>query len=271
MHIRGIPTGYLGLLEQRLGETEVLLYHALSELRALKLENTFNPIPETLLIPDLIPRDVNRSKQVRMEEWREYRLRTADEVERWRQFLGGGLEAPAAYDEFSGEQSHPEHPGYYSPPNQQFSNPDPDPSLSYRDNDMDFNVATGLMGLSQNQSQNQIQHQQTTNTDSDPPPTQLSAILNPAGFPSPTPLQHPQNPPLTTSYTTDFNPNLAQDMNTNHSIADANPVLGDPGSSGGWEASSPYPGILRQNVPPQKPTELVRSQQLSAAYKNIYY
>ncbi|KAG4439780.1 hypothetical protein IFR05_004748 [Cadophora sp. M221] len=255
----GIPTGYLGLLEQRLGETEVVLYHALSELRALKLQNPFIPIPGNIVIPEPIFRDPNPTKQFRMEEWREYRLRTRDEVERWRQFLSGGLETLVAHDGFSSEQSHPKHPGYHSPANQQFSNPDPDPSLGYQDNDMDFNAATDLTGLSQNQNQNQIQHQQTTNTNLEPPPTQLAAILNP-GFPTPTPLQHAQNLPLTTGFTTDFNPNAVQDMRMNHSIADANPVLGDPGSSGGWEASLPDQDILGQNIPPQNPIDDVEDQ-----------
>ncbi|KAH7317681.1 hypothetical protein BKA65DRAFT_514968 [Rhexocercosporidium sp. MPI-PUGE-AT-0058] len=273
---RGIPTGYLGLLEQRLGETEVLLYQALSELQTLKLQNIFQSVPRSPAIPDPIPREVNPSKQVRMEEWREYPLRTADEVERWRRFLGGDMKIPDVYDGLLGEQSRQEHQGYHSPPNQPFSDPnlDQDPPLTHQDNSMDFDVANGLMGLSQTNDQNQTQYQQTTNTNSDPPPTQLSAILNPANFPSPpSGIQHTHNLSHTTNYTADFNPSPAQDMSMNHGIADTDQARRDPGPSGGWEASplTPGPSITRQHAALQKPTELVRSQQLSAAFKNIYY
>ena len=72
---RGIPTGYLGLLEQRLNETEAALFGALSELRGL---GSSKPLQ----------RDANPSKMTRMEEWKEYPLQGEGGLERWFQLLG---------------------------------------------------------------------------------------------------------------------------------------------------------------------------------------
>ncbi|KAH7386271.1 hypothetical protein BKA64DRAFT_680546 [Cadophora sp. MPI-SDFR-AT-0126] len=272
---RGIPTGYLGLLEQRLSETEILLYHALSELRALKLQqNTYSSIPGTLDIPDPIPRETNAPKQVRMEEWKEYPLKKEEDIERWRKFIGGETESPMGY----GGPTLPEHPAYHDAPNQQYSETDPPPT--YPDTDMDFNVAEGLMGLSQRHGQNQPQTQNSINNAEVPPPTQLSAILNP-GFPSPPPpFQLAENyPSQPLNYITDTN--TSQNLHVHQGMSGANPnqnpnsVLGKPISSSGrgWEASpsAPTTDTIGQNVGTQRTTELVRSQQLSAAFKNIYY
>ncbi|KAK0112093.1 hypothetical protein ONS96_001352 [Cadophora gregata f. sp. sojae] len=279
---RGIPTGYLGLLEQRLGETEVLLYRALSELRALKLQqNSYPGVTSTLDIPDPITREANAPKPVRMEEWKEYPLKYEEEVERWRQYMSGGRETSIGYDEgFSGEQSQVNN-SYYSNPTNQFSNPDP--SQTYHDTDMDFNVAAGLVGLSQSHGQIQLQTQNTNNAHI-PPPSQHTNVLNPR-FSNPMPPlpDSANNPSLQSNYTAEFN--SSKDLHINRGISNQNLDLDQnpqtnailEGSSSntavGWETppSDPTSGATGQNAGTQRPVELLRSQQLSAAFKNIYY
>lgn len=76
---RGIPTGYLGLLEQRLNETEKVLYKTLSELAAR----------DGLKAREWTPREAGMSKHERMKEWKEYPLNGEGCIERWRGLFGG--------------------------------------------------------------------------------------------------------------------------------------------------------------------------------------
>ncbi|KFY29702.1 hypothetical protein V494_08543 [Pseudogymnoascus sp. VKM F-4513 (FW-928)] len=86
----GIPTGYLGNLEQRLNETEAALYSALAELRSLKNDQQFampvDPTP-SFIHPDLAPRELNANKVSRMAEWKEHPLTGSGAIERWRAFF----------------------------------------------------------------------------------------------------------------------------------------------------------------------------------------
>ncbi|KAG4423829.1 hypothetical protein IFR04_002974 [Cadophora malorum] len=237
-------------------------------------------------IPDPVPRNSNAPKHVRMDEWKEYPLKQEEDVERWRNFMGGGREIATGYElrhAIADEPSHPEHPRYHNLPHQQFSAPDR--SLAYHDTDMDFNVAAGLMGLSQSQGQNHPQGQNTNHGHAQVP-TQLSTIPNP-GFSSP-PLPHSQKttyPVLASNYAADYN--TSQDLQVHQEMSDPNQnpdpgqsphsnlMHGEPGSScgGGWQGSPPPPSdaASQDTTGTQRQTELVRSQQLSAAYRNIYY
>jgi hypothetical protein len=87
---RGIPTGYLGTLEQRLNETEIALYNALSEIRNLRGQDQFIVALEaaaTFVSPEMAPRELNASKLSRMQEWKDYPLNDAAGIERWRGFF----------------------------------------------------------------------------------------------------------------------------------------------------------------------------------------
>lgn len=59
-------------------------------------------------VPDPIPREVNASKQVRMEEWKEYPLQTPQEVERWRLWVGGSVDVFGAHGKFFSLSFDPE-------------------------------------------------------------------------------------------------------------------------------------------------------------------
>ncbi len=79
-------------MEQRLSNTEVLLYNALSQLRVLKVD-AFPGSSDSLIdvqVPEPIPREVNMSKHARMEEWKQHPLKKSEDVERWRKFMAGG-------------------------------------------------------------------------------------------------------------------------------------------------------------------------------------
>ncbi|KAH8653249.1 hypothetical protein BGZ60DRAFT_519762 [Tricladium varicosporioides] len=111
--IKGIPTGYLGLLEQRLNETEEALYRALAELAALKSRANLSGSGD-LQIHDLALRDLNTNKHARMAEWKEYPLKKQEELERWQQFMGpNNIQLGSAQE----KQLHPEfEESYRSPP-----------------------------------------------------------------------------------------------------------------------------------------------------------
>ncbi|KFZ08855.1 hypothetical protein V502_09097 [Pseudogymnoascus sp. VKM F-4520 (FW-2644)] len=85
----GIPTGYLGNLEQRLNETEAALYSALAELRSLKNDQHFASLlnSTTSIPPDLAPRELNANKMSRMAEWKEHPLTGSGAIESWRAFF----------------------------------------------------------------------------------------------------------------------------------------------------------------------------------------
>ena len=89
IHRRGIPTGYLGNLEQRLNETEAALYSALAELRSLKNDQHFVSLlnSTTSIPPDLAPRELNANKMSRMAEWKEHPLTGSGAIESWRAFF----------------------------------------------------------------------------------------------------------------------------------------------------------------------------------------
>ncbi|KFY72767.1 hypothetical protein V499_07102 [Pseudogymnoascus sp. VKM F-103] len=98
---RGIPTGYLGNLEQRLNETEAALYTALAELRSLKNDQHFVNLPNSTSLfipPDLAPRELNANKMSRMAEWKEHSLTGSGAIERWRAFFSK-YEIPPQADE----------------------------------------------------------------------------------------------------------------------------------------------------------------------------
>ena len=138
------------------------------------------------------------------------------------------------------------------------------------------------MGLSQSQGQN---HSQGQNTNNAQVPAQLSTIPNPT-FSSPSlPHSHTTSYPiLTSNYAANFN--TSQDVHVHQEVSETNQnpdpghsphsnlMHGEPGSSSGgaWQGSPPPAAdAAPQDTQIQRQTELVRSQQLSAAYRNIYY
>jgi len=86
---RGIPSGYISTLEQRLMETEGVLFCALSELRNLRSQP--NSQPQMKLEPPTLAslgaRETNPNKALRMAEWKEYPLRTNEQITRWEEFF----------------------------------------------------------------------------------------------------------------------------------------------------------------------------------------
>ncbi|OBT65812.1 hypothetical protein VE03_03338 [Pseudogymnoascus sp. 23342-1-I1] len=110
----GIPTGYLGNLEQRLNETEAALYRALAELRSLKNDqHLVMPVnsTSTSILPDLAPRELNANKMSRMAEWKEHPLTGSGAIERWQAFFSRYEIPPQA------EESVPvDRPSVYSSP-----------------------------------------------------------------------------------------------------------------------------------------------------------
>ena len=82
---RGIPSGYLNALEQRLNDTEIALHEALSELAKLR---QMVPYAEQPLQPCLsLTRVAQLSKATRMAEWKLYPLNSSQDIERWWQAL----------------------------------------------------------------------------------------------------------------------------------------------------------------------------------------
>lgn len=83
---RGIPTGYLGLLEQRLQKTEEALYKTLSELNLLK-SSGHSSDSGNFVSQELLRRDLNANKHARMEEWKEYPLEGPGAIEKWQRYM----------------------------------------------------------------------------------------------------------------------------------------------------------------------------------------
>ncbi|KAL2065651.1 hypothetical protein VTL71DRAFT_3321 [Oculimacula yallundae] len=185
---RGIPTGYLSLLEHRLSETESLLYHALSELRALALRDE----PGSGLVALENPgryrtyREVGGGKKTKMEEWRMYPLGTLEEVERWRRFVGGELGGVETHDEIPDESSRVQSAEYQNLPNEQPTHTNSDRDLLVSSNveaGSEFSVAAGLIGVSRVHDRTQNQKQQSANPNSASSTNQLSNFLDSTTLP----------------------------------------------------------------------------------------
>jgi hypothetical protein len=82
---RGIPSGYLNALEQRLNDTEIALHEALSELGKLR---QMVPYAEQPWQPCLsLTRVEQLSKATRMAEWKQYPLSSSQDIEGWWQAM----------------------------------------------------------------------------------------------------------------------------------------------------------------------------------------
>jgi hypothetical protein len=82
---RGIPSGYLNALEQRLNDTEIALHEALSEVGKLRQMIPYAEQPRQPCLP--LTRVAQLSKAARMAEWKQYPLNTSQDIERWWQTL----------------------------------------------------------------------------------------------------------------------------------------------------------------------------------------
>jgi hypothetical protein len=82
---RGIPSGYLNALEQRLNGTEIALHEALSEVGKLRQMIPYAEQPRQPCLP--LTRVAQLSKAARMAEWKQYPLNTSQDIERWWQTL----------------------------------------------------------------------------------------------------------------------------------------------------------------------------------------
>lgn len=86
---RGIPTGYLGTLEQRLAETETALFNTLNALGAVR--NQEGNISQDVMISrepgTMVARDTNVNKTGRMAEWKRYPLQSSTDLEEWYEFF----------------------------------------------------------------------------------------------------------------------------------------------------------------------------------------
>jgi hypothetical protein len=78
---RGIPTGYLNALEQRLNETEDALYNSLAELRELRSKNGHEDHSREVV--SISSRPANESKASRMEEWKRFPVKELRDLESW--------------------------------------------------------------------------------------------------------------------------------------------------------------------------------------------
>jgi hypothetical protein len=82
---RGIPSGYISALEQRLNDTEIALHEALSELGNLRRIVPHAEQPRQPCLP--LTRVAQLSKASRMAEWKQYPLNSPQDIERWWQAL----------------------------------------------------------------------------------------------------------------------------------------------------------------------------------------
>lgn len=82
---RGIPSGYLNAMEQRLNDTEIALHEALSELGKLRQMVPYAEQPRQPCLS--LTRVTQLSKATRMTEWKEHPLNSSQDIERWWQVL----------------------------------------------------------------------------------------------------------------------------------------------------------------------------------------
>ncbi|OJK01769.1 hypothetical protein ASPACDRAFT_116747 [Aspergillus aculeatus ATCC 16872] len=76
---RGLPLGYLNLIEQRLADTEQALFEALTTIRELNASHGGMVVQTTRKAADMRP------KNARMQEWSQLPLSGWAERERWRE------------------------------------------------------------------------------------------------------------------------------------------------------------------------------------------
>jgi hypothetical protein len=85
---RGIPGGYLYMLEQRLTETEVALFDIMEQLQTSRLTLGIPVTASNSRVPGI---DISRSsiatKTMRMAEWKRLPLETAQNIETWWQCM----------------------------------------------------------------------------------------------------------------------------------------------------------------------------------------
>jgi len=89
---RGIPTGYLGTLEQRLTETENALSSVLRVLQDSGISTTL--LDELLAQSESTTAsgpETNINKTARMIEWKRYPLQSNKELLEWRRFFSNSL------------------------------------------------------------------------------------------------------------------------------------------------------------------------------------
>lgn len=83
---RGIPTGYIAALEQRLVETESALLEALHKIRALKEEHIDYSVEFDTTYEKLQQHDLEQSKAARVDEWKSFSLKTVVQRRHWADF-----------------------------------------------------------------------------------------------------------------------------------------------------------------------------------------
>lgn len=74
---RGLPTGYLGALEQRLTDTEAALHDAITHLHRVKDTPNIRPVRLNSA------RQSKTTKGSRLAEWAKFPLNSPEEVQRW--------------------------------------------------------------------------------------------------------------------------------------------------------------------------------------------
>ncbi|RFU23747.1 hypothetical protein B7463_g12590, partial [Scytalidium lignicola] len=82
MDRRGIPAGYISSLEQRLLETEVALFEALSLINNPQYRND-DTQTESSLAGVLSDQSTRQSKEAKIEEWKRLPLRTPSQRQEW--------------------------------------------------------------------------------------------------------------------------------------------------------------------------------------------
>lgn len=131
---RGIPQGYLNALEQRLGETEVALLHALTVLKARSI--SLHGIQDALLEAKGI--SIASTKADAIEEWRNYPLQSLDE---WHAFKNITTE-PKITSHFADEYPSTES---ICPPSRHFGGFPCDGTLYHEDRESSLDAINGTV------------------------------------------------------------------------------------------------------------------------------
>ncbi|KAH8586034.1 hypothetical protein B0O99DRAFT_645574 [Bisporella sp. PMI_857] len=245
---RGIPTGYLASLEQRLSETEAALYNALSELRNSKEQGALSNYDGDFIFvaPRHLARDMNPNKIARMEEWKDYPLQDVQSLERWLEFFGSSQAA--------GQNANQSHIGAAPLQIQKRTNQEMQQPSAFEEQYQDYQIsetslAEDLIRLSQGQPSTSIPFDTTY------PPSAIPG-------PSSTHLQsqnqfHNINHPSTT------NCGSPGPQALGHMV----PVDAE------HDGQSTHTRLLSatENETLRDSTELHRSKQLSAEHKHVYY
>jgi hypothetical protein len=98
---RGLPSGYLANIEERLAQTEVALLQALSTLHASGVQAQLDQHqPRAPYVPVVRTRELefNEVRIARVEEWKSYPLETPVQLQRWMQSRLSTTEAPLGTD-----------------------------------------------------------------------------------------------------------------------------------------------------------------------------